>query len=41
MVHPNTVRNVRRRFVSEGLEAALEERPWPGARPKLTGEIEA
>ncbi len=41
MVHPNTVRNVRRRFVSEGLEAALEERPRPGAKPKLTGEIEA
>ena len=30
-VHPNTVRNVRRRFVAEGLEAALEERPRPGA----------
>jgi transposase len=41
LVHPNTVRNVRRRFVSEGLEAALEERPRPGAKPKLTGEIEA
>ena len=41
LVHPNTVRNVRRRFVSEGLEAALEERPRPGAQPKLTGEIEA
>jgi transposase len=40
LVHPNTVRNVRRRFVAEGL-AALEERPRPGARPKLTGEIEA
>jgi transposase len=40
-VHPNTVRNVRRRFVAEGLEAALNERPRPGATPKLTGEIEA
>jgi transposase len=40
-VHPNTVRNVRRRFVAEGLEAALHERPRPGAEPKLTGEIEA
>jgi transposase len=41
LVHPNTVRNVRRRFVAEGMEAALGERPRPGARPKLTGEIEA
>jgi transposase len=41
LVHPNTVRNVRRRFVREGLEAALSERPRPGAVPKLTGEIEA
>lgn len=41
LVHPNTVRNVRRRFVAEGLAAALGERPRPGAKPKLTGEIEA
>lgn len=41
LVHENTVRNVRRRFVSEGLEAALGERPRAGAKPKLTGEIEA
>ena len=40
-VHANTVRNVRRRFVREGLEAALAERPRTGAPPKLTGEIEA
>lgn len=40
-VHPNTVRNVRRRFVAEGLAAALSERPRPGAAPKLTGEVEA
>jgi transposase len=41
LVHANTVRNVRRRFVNEGLVAALDERPRPGAKPKLTGEIEA
>jgi transposase len=41
LVHPNTVRNVRRRFVAEGLDAALYERPRPGAVPKLTGDIEA
>jgi len=37
-VHPNTVRNVRRRFLAEGLEAALEERPRPGPTPKFDGE---
>lgn len=41
LVHPNTVRNVRRRFVAGGLEAALYDRPRPGATPKLTGEVEA
>jgi transposase len=41
LVHDNTVRNIRRRFVDEGLAAALGERPRPGASAKLTGEIEA
>jgi len=41
LVHPNTVRNVRRRFVAEGLAGALYDRPRPGATPKLTGEVEA
>jgi transposase len=41
MVHPNTVRNVRRRFAAEGLTAALYDKPRPGATPKLTGEVEA
>lgn len=41
MVHPNTVRNVRRRFVAEGLSGALYEKPRPGASPKLNGELEA
>ena len=41
MVHANTVRNVRRRFVAEGLAAALADKPRPGAKPKLTGELEA
>src|SRR5688572_10524502 len=31
----STVERTRRRFVEEGLEAALRERPRPGARPKL------
>ena len=30
-----TVERTRRRFVEEGLEASLRERPRPGARPKL------
>ena len=41
LVHPNTVRNVRRRFAAEGLAAALSDKPRPGRQPKLTGEIEA
>ena len=37
----NTVGNVRRRFAHGGLDAALYERPRPGAAPKITGEAEA
>jgi hypothetical protein len=38
-----TVQNIRHRFLDEGLEAALADKPRPGAsmRPKITGEIEA
>jgi len=35
------VRNVRRRYVEGGLSAALNDKGWPGAKPKLTGELEA
>ncbi len=31
-----TVARVRKRFIEEGLESALSERPRPGARPKMT-----
>ncbi len=31
----STIERTRRRFVAEGLEASLRERPRPGARPKL------
>ncbi len=31
----STIERLRRRFVEEGLEASLRERPRPGARPKL------
>jgi transposase len=36
-----TVERTRRRFVEEGLEAALRERPRPGARPKLGAKAQA
>jgi transposase len=36
-----TVRAVRHRFHEEGLQAALSEKPRPGAVPKVTGEVEA
>jgi transposase len=35
-----TVERTRKRFVEQGLDA-LNERPRPGARPKLTGKQEA
>src|SRR6476661_8910668 len=38
---PGSVANVRHRFLKEGLQAALAEKPRPGRAPKLTGEIEA
>lgn len=36
-----TIIRVRRRFVLEGLDAALYGQPRPGATPKITGEVEA
>ncbi len=36
-----TVERIRKRFVEEGLEAALSERPRPGAARKLDGHQEA
>ena len=41
LCNPNTVGNVRRRFVEAGLDAALYDKPRPGATAKITGEIEA
>ena len=37
----STVKRTRRRFLEEGLEAALKENPRPGRPPKITGAIEA
>jgi len=36
-----TVERVRKRFVADGLEAALRERPRPGGHHKLDGQQEA
>jgi transposase len=40
-VGASTVHRTRQRCVEEGVEAALQERPRPGARPKLDGKQEA
>lgn len=40
-VSPGTVANVRRRFTLGGLDAALNDRPRPGAEPVLDGKAEA
>lgn len=40
-VHAATVGRVRRRFAEHGLDAALADRPRPGAPPKLDGKREA
>lgn len=37
----STVGSICRRYVVEGLEAALREKARPGAAPKITGEVEA
>ena len=37
----STVRNVRWRYLREGLQAALYEKPRPGQKPTFTGETEA
>jgi transposase len=36
-----TVANVRRRFADGGLDAALHDKPRPGAKPVLDGKAEA
>lgn len=40
-VSHDTVRRIRRRFAEHGLDAALTDRPRPGAPPKLGGKLEA
>jgi putative transposase len=41
MCSVGTVVGIKRRYVEEGLSAALAEKPRPGQRPKITGDIEA
>ena len=41
LCHPSTVSNIRRRYVEGGLSQALNDKGWPGAKPKLTGDVEA
>jgi len=36
-----TVLTIRHRFLKDGMQAALFEKPRPGAVPKITGDIEA
>ena len=40
-INPHTVARARKRFVEEGLESALNERPRPGQKRKLSGKQEA
>jgi transposase len=37
----STVERTRKRFIQAGLEAALKEKPRPGAEPRLDGHAEA
>jgi hypothetical protein len=41
MCSPGTVCNVKRRYLSGGLGEALYDKPRPGGKPKITGEVEA
>jgi len=41
MVCPATVWRIRKEFATQGLDAAIYDKPRPGALPKITGDIEA
>lgn len=38
---PSTVAHVRHRFKQSGMQAALYDKPRPGQKPKVTGDLEA
>ena len=41
LINPATVARTQKRYVEEGLEAAINDRPWPGRERKLDGQQEA
>jgi transposase len=41
MVSPGTVSNLKRRYFEGGITSALYDKPRPGAKPKVDGELEA
>jgi transposase len=41
MVSQGTVSNLKKRYFAGGLDGALYEKPRPGAKPKIDGEVEA
>lgn len=41
MVSQGTVSNIKKRYFAGGLDEALYEKPRPGAKPKITGDVEA
>jgi transposase len=41
MCSPGTVCNVKSRYLTGGLPEALYDKPRPGGKPKITGEVEA
>ena len=41
MVNVATVGRTRRAFISKSMDTALYDRPRPGGKPKITGDIEA
>jgi len=41
MVSQGTVSNTKKRYFTGGMDEALYEKPRPGAKPKIDGEVEA
>ena len=41
MVSQGTIYNLKERYFGEGLDRALYEKPRPGAKPNIDGEVEA
>ena len=41
MVSPGTVSNLKKRYFEGGIDGALYDKPRPGAKRKVDGEVEA